>query len=67
MLKDKKVIRGYKTFLRDYDINEGNFWHLQQDHSRKIFDVAWLAILVIEYNVSAHWLLTGEGDIFEAH
>ena len=63
-LKAKKVIRGKKTFVTKYNINLGNFWQLEQDKSRDILQLAWLANVVIDYNVSADWLLTGRGNMF---
>ncbi|MDR1458885.1 MAG: helix-turn-helix domain containing protein [Bacteroidales bacterium] len=63
-LKAKKVIRGKQTFTRRYGINNRNFWLLEQDKSRDIIQLAWIAHLVTDYDVSAEWLLTGKGDMF---
>jgi hypothetical protein len=32
--------------------------------SRDIFQTAWLAYLIINYGISAEWLLTGQGGMF---
>lgn len=37
---------------------------LEKDHSRDIFQPAWLTYLVEEYGVSAQWLLTGKGEFY---
>jgi hypothetical protein len=63
-LKRRRVIRGKQTFTRKYGINSRNFWQLEQDKSRDMFQVDWLAHLVRDYFVSATWLLTGEGKMY---
>lgn len=61
-LKDHKVIRGKQTFTREHGINRRNLFTLEKDHTRDIFQVAWLSYLVKEYHISAVWLLTGRGE-----
>lgn len=63
-LKTDKVIRGKQTFTRRYGINRWNMLTLQKEPGRDIFQVAWLTYLVRDYNVSARWLLTGEGEFY---
>jgi len=63
-LKERKVIRGKQTFTRKYNINNRNFWLLEQDMSRDIIQMAWLSYLIIDYGVSSEWLLTGRGNMF---
>ena len=62
-LKEQGKIRGKQTFTRDHDINRWNLNSLEKDPSRDIFQPAWLTYLVIDYGVSAQWLLTGRGEI----
>lgn len=64
-LKARKEIRGKQTFTNQYNINRWNMNTLEKDMSRDIFQVAWLSYLVRDYGVSAQWLLTGFGDMFQ--
>lgn len=65
ILKADKVIRGKQTFTARYGINRWNFNTCEKQPERDIFQVAWLECLVADYKVSAHWLLTGEGEFFK--
>lgn len=64
-LKDRREIRGKQTFTNQYNINRWNLNSLEKDMSRDIFQVSWLTYLVKDYGVSAQWLLTGFGDMFQ--
>lgn len=64
-LKARKDIRGKQKFTNQYVINRWNMNTLEKDMSRDIFQVAWLNYLVKDYGVSAQWLLTGYGDMFQ--
>ena len=64
-LKADKKIRGKQTFTRAHNINRWNMLTLEKDHSRDIFQPAWLTYLVEDYGVSAQWLLTGVGDFYK--
>lgn len=58
-------LRGTATFCRRYGINRRNLWQLQRKGGGGIFKVEWLTHLVADYGISARWLLTGEGGIFD--
>jgi hypothetical protein len=64
-LKKARIISGKITFTKRYGINSRNFWQLEQDKSRDIFQVEWLTNLVNDYGVSAEWLITGKGKMFK--
>ena len=66
ILKANKIIRGKQTFTNRHGINRWNMNTLEKDPSRDMFQSAWLAYLVQDYNISPRWLLTGEGFIFDS-
>lgn len=61
----KKDIRGVNTYCRLYDIDRRNLQAQRKDLERGWFQVSWLQPMVKEYGVSAKWLLTGQGRMFE--
>jgi hypothetical protein len=63
-LKKRRNIRGKQSFTRHYNINNGNFWQLEQDKSRNILQLAWISYLVRDFNVSAEWIFTGKGKMY---
>ena len=63
-LKDTKVIHGLTNFTEEHGINRRNLYQLRKNPERRILQVSWLADLVNDYGVNAHWLLTGRGNIF---
>ena len=64
-LKADKKIRGKQTFTNAHGINRWNMNSLEKEPSRDIFQAAWLTYLVKDYDVSAHWLLTGMGSFYK--
>ena len=60
----KGEIRGVATFTNQHDINRRNFCTVRKRPESDMFQVAWLTYLVRDFGVSAHWLLTGFGDMF---
>ena len=63
-LKNDKKIRGKQTFCNRYGINRRNWYQLEMNLEKDIFQVSWLAYLVNDYDVSALWLLTGSGKFY---
>ena len=65
-LKDEGKYRGVQTFCTRHNINRRNLYVLEHDIENRsgIFEVAWLTYLIRDHAVSAHWLLTGEGDFY---
>ena len=65
-LKAKGVIRGKKTFTDRYNINRWNLNALEAKNpntTQNSAQLPWLVYLVRDYGVSAHWLLTGQGEM----
>lgn len=61
-LKEKKIIRGAATFCNKYGIDRRNIHRIKNNDNGTI-KACWLTWLVLEYGVSANWLLTGRGKI----
>ncbi len=59
------VFRGLQTFTRSYDINRWNLQHVRQYPEKTVLKPELLAILVSDFNLSAEWLLTGQGSMFK--
>lgn len=59
------VLRGRQTYCRMYGIDKRNFYAQEADLTLLRIQLYWLVPLVHEYGVSAKWLLTGEGYMFE--
>lgn len=59
-------LRGLQTFARRYGANRWNMLTEERAPERDMFQPAWLSVLVLDFHVSARWLLTGEGEMFEA-
>ena len=64
-LIESKKLRGRQTYCRLYDIDKRNFYSQEKDLQEAKLKLYWLVPLVTDFGVSAHWLLTGEGRMFE--
>ena len=64
-LKEKGVISGSTAFAEKYGIDRRNLYQLQKAPTRGIFKTWWLSLLVEDYKISAIWLLTGKGNMYD--
>ena len=62
---ESKKSRGVNTYCRLYDIDRRNLIAQRKDLERGWFQVSWLYPMVREYGISARWLLTGFGKMFD--
>lgn len=61
-----KKIRGILTFTNALGIDRRNFLAVKKNPKSDAFQVSWLAVLISEYGVSAKWLMTGQGGMFDS-
>lgn len=64
-LKERKVIGGTLEFCRNHGISAANLYTTRNNIEVRTLKTEWLAFLVLDYKVSARWLLTGDGEVFE--
>lgn len=62
-LKASRRIRGVKTFTDRYGIHRRSLQRLRETPGTNDFKAAWLTYLVVDFGISAQWLLTGEGPM----
>ncbi|MCM1169721.1 MAG: hypothetical protein NC324_07280 [Bacteroides sp.] len=64
-LKEQGIIHGHVNFAERHGINRRNMYKQKMEPERDILKPVWLTYLVIDYNVSPEWLLTGKGKILK--
>lgn len=64
-LKARRVIRGQATFCRRHGINRRHMYLQEREPWRDIVQLAWLTYIIEDYGVSALWLMTGKGEMFD--
>ena len=64
-LAQKKVIRGLQTITRRYDMNYWNTCTLRSNPSGCVLKPQYIHRLVVDYGISAEWIITGEGEMFK--
>lgn len=64
LIKQKKI-RGVHTFTSKYNINYWNLMTVKKEPEKHILKPEWLSYLVTDYNISAYYLLSGCGSVFQ--
>ncbi len=64
-LSQMKKMRGLKSFSTKYGLNYWNLRTLRNEPEKRLLKVSYLYYLVTDYNISAQWLLTGEGEMLK--
>ena len=58
--------RGVKEeFFKKYGIAKSNFFRAIRNVKNNKIDTYWMAAVVMEFSVSADWILTGRGSMIE--
>lgn len=65
ILSDARYFKGLKTFTTLHDLNRRNIMRVKNSPNNTVLKPELIALLVRYHNVSAEWLLTGEGFIFK--
>lgn len=65
VLRQTGAVRGLGTVTSRCGANYWNVCTVRKEPATRVLKPELLACLVSEFGISARWLLTGEGDIFE--
>lgn len=65
ILTEAGHFRGMQTFTTLYGLNRRNLQHIQISPTNSVLKPEVLVLLVKHHNVSAMWLLTGKGSVFQ--
>lgn len=64
-LKELGIIRSKQAFATEYGLNRANMAALQHGKGTATsVHLSWLTYLILDFNVSADWLMTGRGEMF---
>ena len=64
LLKAQKTIRGLQTFTRNNNINYWNITTVRNNPEVSVLKPEWINFLVTDYDISAEWIITGKGNVF---
>ncbi len=60
-----KLVKNFATFCAKYNIDRRHIYAQKKDLGKGYFEVSWLLPLINDFGVSAQWLLTGKGMMFQ--
>ena len=64
-LKSERVLAGLQTYCTRYGIDRRNLMQIRKQPTRALFRIAYIIPLVRDYHINAHYLLTGEGEMWQ--
>lgn len=67
LLKRMRIIRGLQTFTNKYNINRWNLISVKKNPTSNMLKTEYLSYLVLDYGISADWLLTGRGEMMNEY
>lgn len=56
-------IKSRNWYCTEYGFIQTHMWRQEKDPGRKIFEISWMTPLITKYDISAYWLMTGEGEM----
>lgn len=65
ILKAQKRMRGLLTFTKAHSINYWNINTVRNQPDVSVLKPEWITYLVLDYGISAEWVLTGRGGMFK--
>lgn len=57
------VLKSRNEYCKRYGIVQGHLSRVEKNNASKIFDIGWMTPLISDYGISAHWLMTGRGEM----
>jgi len=64
VLISERQLRGVKTFTDKYNINRWNLNTVRKNPESDMFQLVWVSYLIMDFGVSAEWIMTGKGWMF---
>lgn len=65
LTEGKRLPGGLSGYCGAYDIDRRHYYTQRSNPSKGYFEVAWILPLIKHFNVSAEWLLFGEGQKYK--
>lgn len=63
---DNGLVKNASQYCKLAGIETSHYYNQRADRGRGYFEVSWMLPLVLDFGISANWLLTGKGTMFVA-
>ncbi len=63
-LKKDRVIHSLLQFTTEHNINRWNLMTVRNQPTRSVLKPEWIHYLCRDYNVSAEWIILGQGNFY---